>query len=147
MEPLNLPVRLRPVGPSPLGLDPELGAGITPGMRAVGRAVVREHPLHLHAQAREVGDRAAQHRDGRLAAFIAVPLDMGEARVIIDHGVQKAHPEPGLVWGITGSFAVRGRRAVLQALLAPDESVSAPSGMRPNVVTSTWISEPGWGCS
>ena len=44
MEPLNLPVRLRPVGPSPLGLDPELGTGITPGMRAVGRAVVREQP-------------------------------------------------------------------------------------------------------
>ena len=50
--------------------------------------------------------------------------------------------------GITGSFAVRGRRAVLQALLAPDESVSAPVGDAPelNRPGSDGGSDPTEGC-
>ncbi|WP_194786291.1 hypothetical protein [Actinomyces haliotis] len=65
-----------------------------------------------------IGDStAAQHRDGGLAAFVGVHLDIREAGLVIDHGVQEAHPEPGLVSGITGSFSVRSRRAVLHALL------------------------------
>ena len=45
MEPFDFAVGLWPVGAGPFVFDVELGAGITPGVGAVGRAVVGQDPF------------------------------------------------------------------------------------------------------
>lgn len=72
MEAFDFPVRLRPVGAGLFDLDAQFGAGITPKMRFVGRAVVGEDPFDGDAAGGEPGHRS-RRLGPRLQATIRRP--------------------------------------------------------------------------
>ena len=65
--------------------------------------------------------------------------------MVIDHGVCERLAG---TWRVVSTFREsRGGALVEVALLAAYVAVAAAVGTLPNLVTSTWISEPGYGCS
>ena len=68
VEAFDLAVGLGSVGPGPFVGDAEVGAGVAPGVGAVGGAVVGQHAFDGDAVFGEPGDGAVQDADA-VAAF------------------------------------------------------------------------------
>jgi len=124
VEPLHLPVRLRPVGAGLLRCDPESLAGVSPGVGLVGGAVVGEHPLDCDTALGEPGNSSLQDADRGDRLLVGVDLCVGDAGVVIDDGVHEC-PTHQRVSGHRSWF-VRCRCPVPVALLLPHEPPAAP---------------------
>jgi hypothetical protein len=70
-----------------------------------------------------------------------VGFGVGDARVIVDDGAHERGAGAGLVVG--GAGQARGGSLVDLALLPADIAVAAAVGDVAELVTSTWISDPG----
>ncbi len=120
MEALDLPVGLWPVGPGLLRLDAQLFAGVAPQVRLVAAAVVGQDPLDGDTAVGEPGDRILEDVGRGLFGLVFAGLDVGDAGVVVDDGVQVAGADERvvpLVAGLTGPFDRRGPISV--ALLRP----------------------------
>src|SRR5688572_28437243 len=126
MEAFDLAVGLRPVGPGALGLDTQLGAGVAPGVGAVGRAVVGQHPLHGDAAGGEPGHRPAQHADGGGSGLVVVDLGLGDPAVVVEHGVHERGADLGVV--VRVARLAGGGGPILVALGAADVAPAAAVG-------------------
>jgi hypothetical protein len=89
VEAFDLAVGLGSVGPGSLGLDVEVGAGVPPGVRLVGRSVVGEHAFDGDTAVGEPGDSPLQHTDGGVGLLVGADLGVGDAGVVVDDGVQE----------------------------------------------------------
>src|SRR3954469_12582786 len=87
VEPLDLAVGLRPVGPGPLVLDRAAERG-GEQLGAVGRAVVGERPGHGDAAVGEPGLRPRPEVDHGLLALVGEDLGVGQPGVVVDDVVQ-----------------------------------------------------------
>lgn len=126
MEALDLAVGLWPVGAGAFVADAEVFANVSPGVRAVAGAVVGEDAFDGDALVGEPGCRAAQDTDGGFGAFISVHLDVGDAGVVLDDGVQVADPEPGLMASV--AVHARHRMPIPRALRTTEEATPAAVG-------------------
>ena len=88
MEPLDLPVGLWAVGAGPLVSDVEHGAGVSPGVGTIGRSVVGEDPFDGDAVVSEPCDGAFEHADRGDCLLVRADLDVGDAGVVVDDGVE-----------------------------------------------------------
>lgn len=128
MEPLDLPVRLRPIRARPFVCDAQPNAGIAPGERSVGRPVVRQHALDSDAALGEPGDRALENTDRGDRPLIGADLGVCDAGVVVDDGVDVSGADVRLVTGVTLARPFRRSLAVPVALLLADESPAASVG-------------------
>src|SRR5690606_30047353 len=90
---------------------PDLGDRVDEGAAvAVGEGVVGHHPLDAgDAHGGEVGRCPAQEPRAGLGLLIVVDLAVGQAGVVIDHGVDVVIADtPGLVLGRVGRGAAVG---------------------------------------
>ncbi len=87
-ERLGLSVRLRPARAGVAASDPELGAGLCPGVRAVTVAVVGEHALDRDPTLPVPGRRSTQEGDAVGGTLTREQLRIGEPGVIVDRQVQ-----------------------------------------------------------
>jgi hypothetical protein len=90
VEALDLAVGLRTVRASPLRLDGEFFAGVSPQVRPVGAPIVCKHPLNGDATIREPRDGAVQDAGGGDGGLVVVCLRVGDARVVVDDRCTKA---------------------------------------------------------
>jgi hypothetical protein len=102
VEAFDLPVRLRPVGPGLLRCDAEVGAGVAPQVRLVAAAVVGQHALDGDAAVGKPGHGVLEDLGRGFLGFVVVGLDVGDAGVVVDHGVQVAGPDQRLVVLVLG---------------------------------------------
>ena len=86
---------------------------------------------------------AVKDADGGGGFLVGVDLGVGDAGVVVDDGVYERGPDPWpvLVAALSGAGAVAWLLILLCCRLR--NLCPPPSGMLPNLVTSTWISEPG----
>ena len=125
MEPLQLAVGLGPVGPGSLVLEVQDGADLTPGVRAVAGAVVRHHPLDVDAVLGVPGHGPTQDPDRSGGLLVGADLDVGQARMVVDDGMEVGGAGARLV---AASGQSGGSALVLRALPAADEAVAAAVG-------------------
>ncbi len=95
MESFDFAVGLGPVGAGPLRGDVEFGAGVTPGVGAVGGSVVGEDPFDGDAMIGEPGDGSLEHTDRGGGFLVGADLGVGHAGMIVDDGVQERSSDPG----------------------------------------------------
>ena len=108
---------------------------------------VGEDPFDGDAVVSEPCDGAFEHADRGDCLLVRADLDVGDAGVIVEHGVQERGADVGMAFlGVSGAGA-GGALLVLLALLLAHVSPAAAVGDVPNLVTSTWIIAPGWSCS
>jgi hypothetical protein len=82
--------------------------------------------------------------DGGGGFLVGVDFGVGQAGVVVDDGVNERGAEVRVALG--GSCGVVG--LFLRPCCLPEVAPTAAVGKcLPNLVTSTWISEPGWSCS
>jgi hypothetical protein len=131
VEPFDLPVGLRPVGPGPLVSDTEIGAGLRPDAAAVAAAVVRQHPLDGDAAGGEPGHRAAQDSSCGGRELVVVDLGVGQPAVVIDDGVDVGVADFWLAVGVARLAWCRAPVAV--TLLPADVSPATAVGDVPEL--------------
>jgi hypothetical protein len=123
VEAFDLPVGLGPVGAGLLGDNAELGADITPQVRAVAAAVVGENSLNDHPALGKPGHGTTEDSSGRLFGFVVVDLDVGDPGVVIDDGVD----EGGAHLGVTPLIARLVWRCLLVSSPGRDEASPMPA--------------------
>src|SRR5450432_4546529 len=79
-ETLGLPVGLRAIGPRSLGGDAEPSTGFAEGSRAIGSAIVGEHPLDMDSAALEFPHGAQPKTRGGVALLVRQDFDVTKAR-------------------------------------------------------------------
>ncbi|OJG05002.1 hypothetical protein BG618_03878 [Pseudonocardia autotrophica] len=126
MEPFDLSVGLWAVGTGAFRGDPQRVAGVAPGVGAVGRAVVGQDSAGGDPAGGEPGHRAAQHSDRGGGGLVVVDLGVGQAGVVVEHGVHERRAHLRLVVGVA-KFP-RGRGPVAVSLGAPDIAPAAAVG-------------------
>ena len=126
MEAFDLAVGLRPIRSSALVLDAELVTGIPPQVRAVGAAVVGQDPLDGDPVGVESLNSPHQHGRGCHGGFVVVDLGVGNAGVVVDHGVDVGLAHQRVV--VLVLRLVRGGGAVLLALSAADVAPASAVG-------------------
>ena len=126
MESLDLAVGLRPIRSRALVLDAELVTGIPPQVRAVGAAVVGQHPLDGHTLPVEPLDGPHQHGRGCHGGFVVVDLGVGDAGVVVDDGVDVGLAHQRVVVLVPG--LARCGRPVLLSLSAADVAPASAVG-------------------
>ncbi len=92
VEPFDLAVGLRPVGPGPLVGDVTQGLGEQ--VRTVGRPVIGQHPLHADPAAGEPGACAFPERAGGLLLLISQDLAVRQSGVVINGVVNERRARP-----------------------------------------------------
>lgn len=98
IEALHLPIRARRIGPCATMPYPEFGTGTGEKAAAVCRAIVGEDSLGPDTPIREPGHRTLPEGDCSHSAFIGKHLAIGEAGMVIDHGMDVGIANPGLLW-------------------------------------------------
>jgi hypothetical protein len=111
---------------------------------AIGDGVVAHHRLRpFDAERGEVVDRPLEHRAGGVTALITVLLDVGVARVIVDHAVQVDVADPGPLAGAgRGAVPGHGVAGALEAGQAGDVDVQEGAGPRPLVAAVGLATRP-----
>ena len=108
---------------------PGLGQHLLERRRAIAPAVIGQHPLDLHSQLGEPGQGSGYEPGRGLALLIGQGLNIGQPGPVIDRHMQ---------------IVIAGLDPPISPTLGPPEqSVTAPSGMRPWALMSTWSSSPG----
>ncbi|VXC53820.1 conserved hypothetical protein [Aeromicrobium sp. 9AM] len=129
MESLDFPVGLGSVGPGSFVGDAELGAGVSPGVGAVAASVVGQDAFDGDAMVGEPFDGAMEHSDRGVGLLIGADLDVGDARVVIDHGVHERSADHRFICSASRSSGAHDRRhAVPVSLLFAD--VAPPTTVR-----------------
>jgi hypothetical protein len=122
VEAFDFPVGLRASGPGELRFDAEVVADVTPGVGAVGGAVVGQDALDGDAVSSEPGHGSLQDADRGFGFLVVVDLGVGDSGVIVDDGVHERVSSGHIACDAATAGAQRGGRPVAHALRWADES-------------------------
>src|SRR6266508_53824 len=138
VEALDLPVRARPVGLGRQVADPLAGEQLAQrAVLGVGEGVIAHQPPRSDAVALVEGECSLEEAGHGRCPLVAMELDIGEARVVVDDRVRKvvADQPLGVRRLAPARGAVSGDRVTgpLEAGVAADVDVQQVAGARPLV--------------